>query len=116
MNELKKTLTGKSIAVRDAPTEIKSRELVPGDIVKLEEGCIVPADGRLVTPKTHLQIDQSALTGESLAVSKTEGGMLHRITDFYSSLPGGHSFNEDIHAHLGSCQTIGAHTEPRDQL
>ena len=76
VNELKKTLTNRCIVVRGQAVEIKSRELVPGDIVQLEEGCIVPADGRLVTPLAHLQVDQSALTGESLAVTKTAGGTL----------------------------------------
>ena len=76
VNALKQTLTHTCSVIRGCPMEIKSRDLVPGDIVQLDEGCIVPADGRLITPSAHLQIDQSALTGESLAVMKTTGSTL----------------------------------------
>ncbi|MBA3875280.1 MAG: HAD-IC family P-type ATPase, partial [Anaerolineae bacterium] len=49
--------------------EISAEELVPGDIVLLNEGDRIPADGRLVE-SINLQIDESALTGESVPVSK----------------------------------------------
>ncbi len=48
---------------------IPARELVPGDIVKLRIGDIIPADVQLVDGD-YLLIDQAALTGESLPVSK----------------------------------------------
>jgi P-type Ca2+ transporter type 2C len=49
--------------------EISARELVPGDIVRLEAGNRVPADGRL-WESVNLQVQESALTGESAPVEK----------------------------------------------
>jgi len=56
--------------IRDgARQSILAREVVPGDIVLLEEGDTVPADARLIEA-TSLQTAEAALTGESLPVSK----------------------------------------------
>ena len=56
--------------VRDGNlTEISSHELVPGDIILIENGNIVPADCRIIEAH-NLTVQESALTGESLAIIK----------------------------------------------
>ena len=56
--------------VRDGETrEIATRDLVPGDVILLGAGDRVPADARLIE-SFNLKIEESALTGESLAVDK----------------------------------------------
>jgi len=52
--------------------EISARDLVPGDIVLLETGNVVPADGRLLEGK-NLWVQEATLTGESEAVEKDAG-------------------------------------------
>ena len=49
--------------------ELPAEQLVPGDIVSVEAGDIVPADGRLLSAAT-LEVAESALTGESVPVWK----------------------------------------------
>ena len=50
--------------------EIPATEIVPGDIVLVDAGDRVPADGRVIVAAT-LQVEEGALTGESVAVEKT---------------------------------------------
>ena len=52
-------------------TRLKATNIVPGDVLILDEGDIVAADG-YVTVGTRLSIDESALTGESIPVEKSE--------------------------------------------
>lgn len=74
VDELKKSLALKAVVIREGQVhELEANEVVPGDILKLDEGTIICADGRIVTPDVHLQVDQSAITGESLAVDKHYG-------------------------------------------
>jgi Ca2+-transporting ATPase len=54
--------------------EISARELVPGDIVLLEAGNKVPADGRIVE-SVNLRVEEAALTGESEPVEKVPGAL-----------------------------------------
>jgi H+-transporting ATPase len=52
-----------------------ARELVPGDVIRLRMGDIVPADARLLEGDP-VEVDQSALTGESLPATRKTGGAL----------------------------------------
>lgn len=62
-----------ALARRDgALCRVEARELVPGDVVYIEGGDQVPADGRLLSA-SGLRVDESAMTGESVPVDKTPG-------------------------------------------
>lgn len=68
---LAKSVTTEATVLRDGKQiRIPSPELVPGDIVTIAAGDKVPADIRLVKV-TNLQVDESALTGESVPVEKS---------------------------------------------
>jgi Ca2+-transporting ATPase len=67
---LKKMAAPEAHVIRDGHRmSVPARELVPGDLALLEAGNLVPADVRLVE-SINLKVDESALTGESVAVQK----------------------------------------------
>jgi P-type Ca2+ transporter type 2C len=67
---LQKMMIVKARVRRDGQlTQVPAEQLVPGDVVEIEAGDVVPADGRLLTAAT-LEVAESALTGESVPVSK----------------------------------------------
>ncbi len=73
IDALKKKLALKAKVLRDGKwQEIDASNLVIGDIIKLRLGDIIPADITLIEGD-YLSIDQSALTGESLPVTKSKG-------------------------------------------
>lgn len=70
---LSKAMTSSATVLRSGERrQISATELVPGDIVLLQSGDKVPADLRIVSSR-ELQIDESALTGESVPVQKQSG-------------------------------------------
>ncbi|KAK9763312.1 plasma membrane H+-ATPase [Basidiobolus ranarum] len=78
IDQLKQTLALSAVAVRDGREgEVEANTLVPGDIILVEDGSIVPADARVLGQDSRLQVDQSALTGESLAATKGPGDNLY---------------------------------------
>jgi Ca2+-transporting ATPase len=67
---LQEMMIVKTRVLRDGQLlELPAEELVPGDIVSVEAGDLIPADGRLVVAST-LEVDESPLTGESVPVPK----------------------------------------------
>ena len=75
LEALKELAAPLSKVLRDGSvTEISTRDLVPGDMVILETGAVIPADIRL-TEAVNLKIQESSLTGESVPVDKTSATM-----------------------------------------
>jgi H+-transporting ATPase len=90
---LKKKLARKALVLRaGAWQNIDAKEVVPDDIIKIKIGDVIPADCLLLGGGDFLQVDQSALTGESLPVNKQvdetlyanaiikQGEMIARVT------------------------------------
>lgn len=72
LNSLKKLSGPEAKVLRDGNvTPVPTTELTVGDIVMLDAGDYIPADGRILQCAS-LKVDESALTGESLGVEKTE--------------------------------------------
>ncbi len=77
LEALKKVLALKARALRDGKWQgIPADQLVPGDVIRLRLGDIIPADVKLFEGD-YLSVDQSALTGESLPVSKKAGDIAY---------------------------------------
>ena len=70
MEKLREYASPKARVLREGEVkEIMAREIVPGDIIILEEGDLVPADARVIESH-NLEVNEAPLTGESIPVSK----------------------------------------------
>jgi len=77
LDALKGALAQEAQALRGgAWSTVLAKTLVPGDLVRIRLGNVVPADVKLIDG-LYLDVDQSALTGESLPVSKTPGDLAY---------------------------------------
>lgn len=96
-----KALSGPEAKVlrKGAVTPLSTREITVGDLVLLEAGDVIPADGRLLECHS-LKVDESALTGESLGVEK-------QIEAIEGEAPWGHRTN---FLYSGSFVTYGRGT------
>ncbi len=84
IEELRSKVALMASSLRDgAWTQIPRRELVPGDVIRLEAGSPVPADAQLIEAK-DLHVQQAALTGESLPAEKETGEMVFLGTSVVS--------------------------------
>jgi len=114
LDALKNTLALKSRVWRDGKlVEIDSTQLVPGDIVAVRLGDIVPADARLLGLSTTgeptsapLHIDQSALTGESLPVMKNKGDIIYSSSTCKQGQMLGVVVKTGIHTFIGRAANL----------
>jgi Mg2+-importing ATPase len=87
--ELQRQVETTATVVRDGfPHPVPASELVPGDVVRLAAGDLVPADLRLLEARA-LQVREAALTGESLPVEKHAGALpagAHTLLEAANSL------------------------------
>ena len=75
LEALKKLATPKAIVLREGkPREIPSEVVVPGDVIIIDAGRIMPCDIRLIE-SVNLKVEESALTGESVPVEKDAAAM-----------------------------------------
>ncbi|HEY8410371.1 MAG TPA: HAD-IC family P-type ATPase, partial [Pyrinomonadaceae bacterium] len=78
VDSIRKEVAPTATALRDENwTEIPRREVVPGDVIRLAAGDMVPADSELLETR-DLHVQQAALTGESLPVEKTAAAQRDR--------------------------------------
>ncbi len=80
LDALKAQLALKAKVLRDGKwVEIEAQEIVPGDVVRIKIGDIIPADLKLLEGD-YVSVDQAALTGESLPVNKKPGDICYSGT------------------------------------
>ncbi len=77
LEALKKHLALRSHVLRDeAWAELDAVHIVPGDVIRVRLGDVIPADAKLFS-EGYLSVDQSVLTGESLPVDKKPGELIY---------------------------------------
>lgn len=80
LRALKKLTSPAARAIRSGQEhEVKASDIVPGDLVRLREGDIIPADARIVS-QVNLETSEASLTGESFPVNKEADAVLPETT------------------------------------
>jgi len=82
---LQQYIIAKSRVIRDGKEiMVNSTEIVPGDIINLQPGDIIPADIRFISIQ-NLAIDESVLTGEAVEISKTSAKLSEEVKNIYQA-------------------------------
>jgi H+-transporting ATPase len=103
---LKKKLARRALVIRDGKwQQIDAIRVVPDDVIKVQIGDIVPADAKLLSVSEYVQIDQSALTGESLPVEKNVGDTLYANAIVKQGEMTAHVTGTGVHTYFG--KTVG---------
>jgi len=80
---LQKMATPRTTVIRNGQKrEIPVDHIVPGDVVMLSQGDVIPADAEIFE-QSNLRVDESILTGESESVNKTKEDMIYKNTSVY---------------------------------
>jgi H+-transporting ATPase len=113
---IKQKLAHRAKVFRDQRwSEIDARDLVPGDFVRVRLGDIVPADIKLEEGE-YLQIDQSALTGESLPVEKSIGDMAFSGSVIRQGEMNGTVTETGVKTYFGKTTTLVAEAKVRSHF
>lgn len=129
MELLQSYLQDKTTVRRDGTEQkVAVSDLVPGDIVVLKTGDIVPADCRIIE-STNLLVDEASLSGESVPVNKTHELSPEQVTELWKArtccfagtviVDGGGIgvvFATGMHSQLGSIATLVTHTIIKSDL
>lgn len=111
MNALRARIATRTTVRRDhQDVQVPVEEVVPGDVVLLAAGSLVPADG-VVLEATHCHLSESVLTGESFPVEKTPGPA--KATAALAQRSGAVFMGTHVRSGTARCLVVatGAHTE-----
>lgn len=103
---LKKSLAFKSEVKRDGKwSSLPADELVPGDLIRLSGGDIIPADARLLEGDP-VEVDQAALTGESLPVTRKEGEAVFSGSILFQGETTALVYGTGVHTYFGKTMEL----------
>ncbi len=112
ISSLKKLIKKEAVVKRDGQKKIiQASQLVPGDVMIVEEGQSIPADGRIINQK-NLQVEESSLTGESLPVEK----IIEPVEEKTSLADRKNMIYKGTHATRGSCTAVVTATSSYTEL
>jgi H+-transporting ATPase len=112
---LKEKLAKQALVLRDGVYRtVDAADLVPGDIIKVKIGDLIPADLKLVSGD-FIQSDQSALTGESLPVNKEPGDVVYANSVVKQGEMHGVVINTSLNTFFGKTVALVARAEREER-